>query len=283
MIRHRHVALADVTLHVAEAGAPGRPAAILVHGWPQSWFEWREVMPRLAGDFHVVAPDLRGLGDSSRPATGYDKLTLGRDIVRLAASLGLERWAVIGHDWGGPVAVAAALEAPGAVTHLGVFDVTVPGIGPDVSQGGRRWHHAFHRTLALPEALTAGRERVYLEWFYRAFSWTHEWLTPAVLDEFTRVYAAPGAMTAGFALYRAMLDDAAAFKARAAAGARLAMPVLTLGGGRSEAMGRGDEPARSLGEIAARVEHHTVADAGHFLVDEKPAEVAGRIAAFLSR
>lgn len=281
-IEHRFARFEAVTLHYVVAGDPARPAAMLLHGWPQSWFEWREVIPRLARDFYVIAPDLRGLGDSSRPPTGYDKTTLGRDVVALARRiLGGGRFAVIGHDWGGPVAFAAAVEAPEQVSHLGVLDVTIPGIGPDVSQGGRRWHHAFHRTPDLPEALTAGRERVYLQWFYTAFSWSPHWITAAVLDEFSRTYSQLGAMRCGFAYYRAMLDDAAAFRRLAEGGLKLAMPVLTMGGAKAEAMGRGNEPELSLRHVADRVRHVSVPEAGHFLVDEQPAFVAETIAEFL--
>ncbi len=283
-IEHRFARFAAVTLHYVVAGDPARPAVVLLHGWPQTWFEWRDVIPLLARDYFVVAPDMRGLGDSSRPPSGYDKMTIGRDIIALArAALGDRRFALFGHDWGGPVAFAAAVQAQEQVSHLGIFDVTVPGVGPDMSQGGRRWHHAFHRTPDLPEALTAGRERLYLQWFYTAFSWSPHWITGAVLDEFARSYSQPGAMRSGFAYYRAMLDDAAEFKRLAEGGLKLRMPVLTMGGDKAEAMGRGNEGELSLRVVADTVRHVTVPEAGHFLVDEKPGFVAETIAEFLRR
>jgi len=157
-VEHHHARLADVSLHYVSAGE-GEPV-VLLHGWPSTWYEWRQVMPLLAARFRVIAPDLRGLGDSSRPLAGYDKKTVAADLWQLlSGTLGLSRWHLVGHDWGGPVAFALAAAHPEAIRTLAIVDVTVPGIGPDISQGGKRWHHAFHMTPDLPEALVQGRER----------------------------------------------------------------------------------------------------------------------------
>ena len=154
-VEHHHARAGDVSLHYATAGV-GEPV-VLLHGWPSTWYEWRHVMPLLAHRYRVIAPDLRGLGDSSRPLDGYDKRSIAADLWQLlAAALGLTRWHLVGHDWGGPVAFALAAAHPEATRTLTIVDVTVPGIGPDVSQGGKRWHHAFHMTPDLPEALVRG-------------------------------------------------------------------------------------------------------------------------------
>ena len=109
----------------------------------------------------MIAPDLRGLGDSSRPLNGYDKKTVANDVWRLMSEvLGFSTFFVVGHDWGGPTAFALAAAHPDAVTKLVILDVTVPGCGGDFSEGGRRWHHQFHSTLDLPEALKNGSEKV---------------------------------------------------------------------------------------------------------------------------
>jgi pimeloyl-ACP methyl ester carboxylesterase len=167
-MQHHHADLGDVRLHYVTAGA-GFPV-VLLHGWPQSWYEWRLVMPDLAKHYQVIAPDLRGLGDSSRPAGGYDKKTVGGDIWRLMHDvLGLSEFYLVGHDWGGPTAYAVAAAHPEAVKKLAILDVTIPGDGsPNISQGGRRWHHALHQTIDLPEALVTGREEIELAWFYRS-------------------------------------------------------------------------------------------------------------------
>ena len=167
---HHFAHLSSVTLHFVAAGEGD--AVVLLHGWPQTWYEWRKVVPALAARYRVIVPDLRGLGDSSRPLDGYEKRTVAADIFELLSHhLGTARFHLVGHDWGGPVAFALACAHPEAVRTLAILDVTIPGIGPDITQGGRRWHHAFHMTPDLPEALVQGREAAYLGWFYRAFSW----------------------------------------------------------------------------------------------------------------
>jgi pimeloyl-ACP methyl ester carboxylesterase len=185
-VEHCYADLGDVRLHYVTAGS-GFPM-VLLHGWPQSWYEWRHVIPGLAERFQVIAPDLRGLGDSSRPADGYDKKTVAGDIWRLVHDvLGISAFYLVGHDWGGPTAYAVAVAHPEAVRKLVIVDVTIPGDGsPNMSQGGRRWHHAFHQTLDLPEALIAGREDVYLGWFYRTYGARPDALSEADIAEYLR-------------------------------------------------------------------------------------------------
>src|SRR5215218_8460636 len=162
-IQHQFADLDEVTLHYLTAGK-GDPL-ILLHGIPQTSYEWRHLIPFLTEQYFVIAPDLRGLGDSSRPATGYDKKTVAADIWQLAhRHLKLDRFFLVGHDWGGPVAFSLAAQQPEAVRRLAILDVAIPGDGVDMAQGGRRWHHPFFRTLDLPEALCAGREEVILNW-----------------------------------------------------------------------------------------------------------------------
>jgi pimeloyl-ACP methyl ester carboxylesterase len=273
-IEHHHADLpSGVRLHYCTAGS-GDPV-VLVHGWPSTWFEWRRVMPLLAAQHRLVVPDLRGLGDSSRPAAGYDKKTIAADLWQLlAGTLGLTHWHLVGHDWGGPVAFALAAAHEEAIRTLTIVDVTLPGIGPDISQGGRRWHHAFHMTPDLPEALVQGREREYLSWFYRAFSHRQAAFDGADIDEYLRTYRDPAALRAGFAYYRNIPQDTADNRALLASGRRLQMPVLAVGGGRAEARGRGSEPEQSLREIATDVTGAVIADCGHFVPEEAPAELA---------
>jgi pimeloyl-ACP methyl ester carboxylesterase len=164
-LRHDHADLGDVRLHYVTAGQG--PAVVLLHGWPQTWTMWRDIMPGLAARYRVIAPDLRGLGDSSRPVGGYDKRTLAGDIWRLVHEvLGEERLFVVGHDWGGPTAFALAAQRRESVRRVVIFDAPVPGDGTSV-MFNNRWHHGLHWEHGLPEELTAGREDVYLRFFYR--------------------------------------------------------------------------------------------------------------------
>jgi pimeloyl-ACP methyl ester carboxylesterase len=147
----------------------------------------------------------------------------------LAERLGHRSFFLVGHDWGGPTAFALAAAHPEAVRRLVILDVVIPGTGGDFSEGGQRWHHQFHMTPDLPEALTQGRERTYLSWFYNTFAYRPDAIGPTDLDEYARSYRQPGAMRAGFAYYRALLQDIADNKALLAQ-AKLAMPVLAIGG-----------------------------------------------------
>jgi len=125
---HAHADLGDVRLHYVTAGQG--PAVVLLHGWPQTWYMWRNVLPGLARHHRVIAPDLRGLGDSSRPPGGYDKKTLAHDVWRLVHDvLHEQRLFLVGHDWGGPTAFALAAQHRDAVRRIAIFDVPVPGDG----------------------------------------------------------------------------------------------------------------------------------------------------------
>jgi pimeloyl-ACP methyl ester carboxylesterase len=252
---------------------------VLLHGWPETWHEWRKTVPLLAARYRLVMPDLPGLGDSSRPPT-FDKKSIGSDLREMCEQLGLERFHLVGHDWGGPCAFALACAAPQAARTLTILDVTIPGIGPDISQGGRRWHHAFHMTPELPEALVAARERDYLSWFYREFCWQRDAITPSDVDEYLRCYSRPGAMHAGFEYYRALPQDKADSRAILDSGFRLPMPVLALGGARTEARGRAEEPLASLRAIASDVRGGAIAECGHFIPEEQASVLAQHLLEF---
>ena len=279
-IEHQTVRLGRVALHVVTAGS-GVPV-VLLHGWPQTWHEWRKVMPLLAEHYRLVVPDLPGLGDSSRPADGYDKKTIALDLQEMCERLQLGRFHLVGHDWGGPTAFALACAQPASVRTLTILDVTIPGIGPDLSQGGRRWHHAFHMTPDLPETLVQGREREYLSWFYREFCWQRGAIEEADIDEYVRCYSAPGALRAGFEYYRNIPRDQADNRTLLDSGFRLQMPVLALGGARAEARGRGEEPLESLRAIATNVHGAALPDCGHFIPEEQPAALAERLLRFFA-
>ena len=279
---HHYANLPGVRLHYVTCGRG--PAVVLLHGWPQTWFEWRFVMPLLANDFTLVAPDLRGLGDSSRPSSGYDKKTVANDIwLLMNGQLGYERFAVVGHDWGSPVAFRVAADHPTAVTHLALLDVPVLGDRPPAEGGalGDRWHHAFHNVPDLPEALVTGRERTYLEFFFKNGCDVAGVFPDEVIDEYVRAYAQPGALRAGFNFYRALRQDVADNRTLFDTGFRLPMPTLGLGGGGTR--GRGNIVVASLRRVADQVEGGAVPDCGHFIPEEKPAELAAQLREFLNR
>jgi pimeloyl-ACP methyl ester carboxylesterase len=276
-VAHAYADLGDVLIHYATAGSG--PPLVLLHGWPQTWYEWRSIVPELAPHYTLVMPDLRGLGDSSRPVDGYDKKTVANDIWRLVYDrLGHERFYLVGHDWGGPTAYALAAAHPEAVRRLVILDVVIPGDGGDFSQSGRRWHHAFHMTPDLPEALVQGRERLYISWFYRTFGYRPDAIGEAELDEYARTYAQPGAMRAGFAFYRALPQDAAD-NAAIIKRFKLPMPVLGIGG--ANGRGRGAEVEQSLRRVATDVRAEIFTECGHWIPEEQPTRLAAALRAFL--
>ena len=278
-ITHHFFDSKDVVTHYVRAGS-GEPV-VLLHGWPQSWYAWRKIIPALAQRYTVIAPDLRGLGDSSRPLDGYDKRTIAEDIWKLMGEhLGFARYFLVGHDWGGPVAFALAAAHPEAVRRLVMLDAAVPGDGSGTfSQHGRRWHHAFHQTLDLPESLIAGREDIYFGWFYRHYGYRPDAISPEDVLEYLRTYRQPGALRAGFAYYRA-LDRDVVHNQAVCARMKLPMPVLALGGG--QAFGRGSETLESLQRVAVDVRGGVVDDCGHWMVEEQPETIANALLEFFA-
>ena len=278
-MKHHYADLGDVRLHYVTSGQ-GFPV-VLLHGWPQTWYEWRHIIPELARTHQVIAPDLRGLGDSSRPADGYDKKTIGDDIWRLVHDhLGIDAFHLVGHDWGGQTAYAIAAAHPEAVRKLAILDVTIPGDGSaNISQGGRRWHHAFQQTPDLPEALIAGREDIYFGWFYRNYGHHPNVIPDQDIVEYLRTYRQPGALRAGFAYYRNIPRDIADNQA-IAAHFKLPMPVLALGG--NNAWGRRMEVVESLQRMATDVRGGVIDNCGHWMPEEQPEELLLHLNAFFT-
>ena len=145
----------------AVTGGSG-PPILLLHGWPETWWEWHHVMPLLAEHFSVVAIDLRGAGFSDCPLDGYDKATMARDAHEVMLALGHQLYAVCGHDIGGMVALPQAAIYRDAVTHLAVLDVPLPGWSQWEATTAKIWHFAFHANRDLPERLIYGREYDYV-------------------------------------------------------------------------------------------------------------------------
>ena len=279
-LTHHYYDTGDVTLHYVLAGK-GDPL-LLLHGWPQSWYCWHKIMPELAEQYSLIAPDLRGLGDSSRPLDGYDKATVANDVHKLVHDhLRLDSYNLIAHDWGGPVAFVLAATWPEHVRKLVMLDTAVPGDGSGTfSQHGRRWHHAFHRTADLPEALVSGREDIYLGWFYQNYGYQPGAISPADMEEYLRTYRQPGALRAGFSYYRALEQDVEHNEALLKQKGKLTMPVLALGGGKG--FGRGIDTLESLQRVSTNVRGGVIDDCGHWMQEEKPAEVLKQVKAFLS-
>jgi pimeloyl-ACP methyl ester carboxylesterase len=270
---HLYADVGGVRLHHVVGGSG--PAVLLVHGWPFTWTEWRPTMPLLAdAGFTVIAPDLRGSGDSDKPAGRYTKRDEAEDLHRLVAHLGFDAVDVVGTDIGSMVAHAYAAAHPAEVRHLVLGESALPGFGlerlMDVASGGS-WHFGFHAQVDLAEMLTAGREDVYLDGFWSMM--TAGRLTPEHRAELLRTYRAPGGMRGGFEHYATLLDDGVA--ARAAA--RLEMPVLVLNGEHGLPQQVLLDGAR---ETATDVSADVVPGSTHAIGTDNPTWLADRLATF---
>ncbi|MGY3230312.1 pimeloyl-ACP methyl ester carboxylesterase [Luteibacter sp. HA06] len=281
MAKSRFQTLSQVKVHYLEEG--DGDVVVLLHGWPHTSHTWRHVMPRLSPHYRVIAPDLRGLGDTSRPADGYDNAAVAGDVLELLTVLGVELFSLVGHDWGGPVAFAATLLARERVQKLVLVDSVLAGDGRQAGsgQGGARWHHLFHRTPHLPEALTQGREAVYLSWFYDEYAERAGAVGAADLAEYVRCYSQPGAMKAGFEYYRTLETSAAFVEGQIERGGKPTLPVLSIAGGSGR--GRSGEAAESISRLVTSLESVVIEDCGHLVPEEAPRELSEAILAFLSR
>jgi pimeloyl-ACP methyl ester carboxylesterase len=242
-------------------GGQGDPV-VLLHGWPQTWYEWRHVMPALAENYTVIVPDLRGLGDSSKPVTGYDGKTTAEDIYQLVSQLGFKDIFLVGHDFGVQIAYSYTAAHPDEVRRLVILDVPIPGIGPGENITGLWWAQ-FHMVRDIPEMLIDGHERQYLTWFYR-YTCNPAAITKDDIDEYVSHYSAPGGMRAGFEYYRALFDDIKQNKEYSTV--KLPMPILVLGGECSF----GTAALDSMRLLATDVHGGVVPDSGHWIPEEQP-------------
>jgi pimeloyl-ACP methyl ester carboxylesterase len=274
-------------MHYVEVGE-GKPL-LLIPGWPQSWYAWRYVMPRLAAvGRRVIAVDPRGLGDSDKPEQGYDLASVARDMHQLAARLDLFSDGpldVAGHDVGAWIAYAWAADRPDDIGHLALYDAALPGITPPASAGTpteeaniRTWHFGFNRLLDLPEMLVEGRERMYLDWLFRSKLRNVQAMMSADIDEYARVFSAPGAARAGFSYYRALFNEGGLTQNRVRGRHSLSMPVMAWGA----SDGVGDVLLRTLEKVADDVIGGTIEACGHYIPEEVPEVVTRQLADFFT-
>lgn len=269
----RDIPVDGVTMHV-RVGGKG-PAVVLLHGFGDTGDMWAPLAADLARDHTVVVPDLRGMGLSSIPQSGYDKKTQAADIRGVLNALKIEHSVVVGHDIGTMVAFAYASRYPERTDRLVVMDAPVPGIPPwnDIVRSPMLWHFDFGGPDM--ERLVAGRERIYLDRFWNEFAGT-----PAKVDEGTRqhyakLYARPGAMHAAFAQFRSIRQDAVDNEATMAK--KLSMPVLAVGGEKSF----GANEAIVMRNAADNVTEVVIPGAGHWLMEEAPTQTIAAIRGFM--
>ncbi|HEX5749975.1 MAG TPA: alpha/beta hydrolase [Archangium sp.] len=276
--RHETAQVNGLTLHYVRGGA-GAPL-VLLHGWPETWYEWHRVMPSLAERYTVIVPDLRGAGESSKPAEGYTKKQMAEDIYQLVRQIGFVDQPIhlVGHDIGMMVAYAYAAQYPQAVSKLVLMDAPLPGIQPFwdfILLDPRSWHFDFHAEVELAEAMVKGQEREYLQSFYQKFALNKTAFTEEELREATRAYSQPGALAAGFKWYMTFpldVQDNQLFAQR-----KLTMPVLALGGEASA----GPFMVPMVQQVAENVTGGAIPQSGHWIAQEQPEELVRRLKDFL--
>ncbi|WP_131737452.1 alpha/beta fold hydrolase [Actinomadura roseirufa] len=285
----RHAEVNGTRLHYVEGGR-GEPL-VLLGGWPQTWWQFNRIMPRLAREYRVIAVDLRGMGGSAKPAGGYDKKTMARDIVELVRHLGHESAYIAGHDIGAMVAQSMAANHPETVRKAALLDVHHPDetlhdltllpqpdqhVDGDLHAGSRvyLWWFAMNQVHGLSEKLLAGRERDLIDWLFGYLL-----LDPATIGErdrdiYARAYSTADAVRAGSAWYKAFIQDIEDEKDYGP----LAVPVLALGGDHS------NYPylAAVLPGKGPDVQVVKVEKSGHYLPEEQPETVVELLSAFFA-
>ncbi len=205
---------------------------MLLHGYAETGHMWLPLIPKIDDRRVVIAPDLRGIGSSSKPASGYEKKTAAQDIHALAQSLGFKKVILVGHDIGLMVAYAYAAQYPAEVERIALMDAFLPGIGntEGIFLLRDKWHFNFFGETPLK--LVKGRERIYFEHFWNDFAADPKHSLPEKDREFyAAAYAQPGGMRAGFKYFRAFDQDAKDFAGFAQT--KLTMPMLVLTGEKS--------------------------------------------------
>ena len=275
-IEDRFAEVNGVRLHYLIAGK-GEPV-ILLHGYAQTSRMWRPLMVELAKTRTVLAPDLRGFGQSSKPNSGYEKKMMAQDIHALATSLGFRRASVVGHDIGLMVAYAYAAQYPSGVDRIVLMDAFLPGVGEWKNVWLLRdlWH--FHFYGETPLKLVDGRERIYFEHFWNDFAADPKHSVPEADRRFyAATYAQPGGMRAGFEVFRAFEQDAKDFAELAQT--KLPTPMLVLTGEKASGIFL-IEQARL---VATDVEGVVIKGSGHWLMEEATSQVIPQLLAFINK
>jgi pimeloyl-ACP methyl ester carboxylesterase len=283
-MEHLTVQANNADFHVVRTGKG--PPLLLLHGWPEFWLTWEPVMTRLAHRFTLIAPDLRGFGDSDKPDGPYGPDQHAADMLALLEAIGLPKVGVVGHDVGGAVMQPLARNAPERFSGLFFFDFVYPGIGPRMGEPDRLntiWYQSFNQMEMAPALVGANREscRTYIGHFLK--NWSHrKHAFDGVLEVFTDNFLKPGNLAGGFAHYRA----SHAGRVRMMKGETPDLPPIKLPTCIRWAEHDPLFPfawTDRLGETFSSLDLAPFRDVGHFPHREDPDRAAAEIAMFFGR
>jgi pimeloyl-ACP methyl ester carboxylesterase len=263
--KHQYATVNGVRIHYV-IGGKGAPL-LLVHGFGQNWYMWNRLLPELSKHFTVIAPDLRGVGESGKPGSGYDKKTMAVDLHELMQKLGYQHISLAGHDIGLMVAYAYAAQFPAEVKKLALMDALLPGVEPVWSQvKAQAWWFGF---FAMPHSgeLVSGKVNLFFTDFWPVVGFIKNSFTLAERNEFIRAYSVPGATTGAFHWFGEFEHDAkdnVEFMKK-----KLPMPLLAVG---SDHFAGAFLAAHSR-LVATNVKEAIIKNSGHWIVQEQTAQV----------
>ncbi len=279
VVSHNTVEVNGIRMHYVSAGA-GEPV-LLVHGFPETSYAWRKIIPDLSAHYHVIAPDLRGCGESDRPRGSYDKRMVAEDLHQLVGLLNLGAVNLVGHDVGTMVSYAYATAYPAEIRRLVLMEAALPGLGLeelyDASKFPRMWHLGlFEAPNGLAEALITGREKLFVDHFMLQQTYDPSGPDDEALEEYARGLAAPGALRGGIEYFRSHAADAE--RNIECAKTKLPMPVLTISakGSFKDVLGP------PLQAAAERVQSLEVERCGHYVAEERPDWLIDQLLRFFS-
>jgi pimeloyl-ACP methyl ester carboxylesterase len=278
-ITHHRAEVNGTTLHYVAAGTSGSPV-LLVHGFPETWWTFRKIIPLLAANHRVFAVDLRGFGDSDNEPGEYNSATSAEDLHLLIERLDVGPVHLTGQDISGATAFRLATTHPQDVLSFTAIEMGLAGFGlemlADVTHGGT-WHIGVLAAPGIPEMLLAGREREFLGQFaFPAMTAIPGAITDADIDEFVRTYSRPDGWRGAIGLYQSMLQEGAEIKALAETPG-LTVPVLAVGAG-GGAFTVGTMSQAALTEVSSV----SLDGVGHYAAMEAPDELAKAILEFVA-